>query len=147
MIRKYDTKDKPELIALLKLHIPDSFAVSEVNEYNHYLEEEIEDYFVVIENRIIIGAGGINYFPVESLAKISWDMIHPEHQGKGIGYELLKYRLEVIGKNSNIKTVMVRTSQVAYQFYQKSGFKLEKIEKDFWATGFDLYQMKLKNSL
>jgi hypothetical protein len=41
---------------------------------------------------------------------------------------------------------MVRTSQVAYQFYQKAGFDLEKIEKDFWAKGFDLYQMKFKNS-
>jgi ribosomal-protein-alanine N-acetyltransferase len=146
MIKKYDIKDKPALIALLKLHVPDYFAASEVNEYNHYLEHEIEDYFVVIENNVIIGAGGINYFPKQSLAKIAWDMIHPDHQGKGIGHELLKYRLELIHKNSTIKTVMVRTSQVAYQFYQKAGFDLEKIEKDFWAKGFDLYQMKFKNS-
>ena len=63
MIRKYDIKDKPALIALLKLHVPDYFAASEVNEYNHYLEHEIEDYFVVIENNVIIGAGGINFSP------------------------------------------------------------------------------------
>lgn len=145
MIRKYSIKDKSSLIALMKLHVPNYFAASEVNEFNHYLENEIEDYFVVIENNVTIGAGGINYFLNKSLARISWDMIHPDHQRKGIGYELLKYRLNLIGKDASIKTVMVRTTQLAFQFYQKAGFELEKIEKDFWAKGFDLYQMKFKN--
>jgi ribosomal protein S18 acetylase RimI-like enzyme len=39
--------------------------------------------------------------------------------------------------------IIVRTSQLAYKFYQKVGFELEKTEKDFWAKGFDLYQMKM----
>lgn len=145
MIRRYGIKDKSSLIALIKLHVHNYFASTEVNEFNHYLENEIEDYFVVIENNVTIGAGGINYFLNKSLARISWDMIHPDHQRKGIGYELLKYRLNLIGKDASIKTVMVRTTQLAFQFYQKAGFELEKIEKDFWAKGFDLYQMKFKN--
>jgi len=40
--------------------------------------------------------------------------------------------------------VMVRTTQLMYRFCQKSGFELIKTEKDFWAEGFDLYQMELK---
>lgn len=145
MIRSYKTEDKPALLELIKLHVLDYFAASEVSEYQDYLENEIEDYFVVTHNDVIIGAGGINYFPDEAVARISWDMIHPDHHGKGIGHQLLKHRLEIIHTNPSIKTVMVRTSQIAYQFYQKVGFELEKIEKDFWAKGFDLYQMRLEN--
>ena len=43
-----------------------------------------------------------------------------------------------------VKTIIVRTSQLAYQFYGKVGFELEKVEKDFWAAGFDLYLMRLE---
>ncbi|MHA7057839.1 hypothetical protein ACWGOQ_0011500 [Aquimarina sp. M1] len=37
------------------------------------------------------------------------------------------------------KTHVVRTSQFASKFYEKMGFALVKIEKDFWVDGFDLY--------
>jgi ribosomal protein S18 acetylase RimI-like enzyme len=44
----------------------------------------------------------------------------------------------------NITTIMVRTSQLAYKFYEKNGFILKEIEKDYWAKGFDLYSMTYK---
>ena len=70
-------------------------------------------------------------------------MIHPDFHGKGIGTQLTLHRLNEIRKTSRVNLVQVRTSQLAYQFYEKVGFKLEKVEKDFWAKGFDLYQMQL----
>jgi hypothetical protein len=39
---------------------------------------------------------------------------------------------------------MVRTTQLVYPFYQKAGFTLDKVEQDYWANGFDLYQMMLQ---
>jgi len=32
-----------------------------------------------------------------------------------------------------------------YKFYEKIGFELDKVEKDFRAKNFDLYQMQMKN--
>jgi hypothetical protein len=37
----------------------------------------------------------------------------------------------------------VRTTQLTDQFYAKMGFQLERTEKDFWAKGLDLYQMRM----
>ena len=145
MIREYSDKDKSRLIELLKLNTPEYFDYSEENDFDYYLDNELEDYFVYEENSLIIGAGGINYFPEENLARISWDMIDPQSQGKGIGKKLTQYRIAHLKQNLKIGFIIVRTTQLVYKFYEKMGFELEKVEKDFWAKNFDLYQMKMKN--
>ena len=145
MIREYSYKDKPKVLELLQLNIPEFFDASEEKDLDHYLEHEIEDYFVVEEDNRIIGSGGINYLTTEKIARISWDIISPNSQGKGIGKKLLQHRIDHLKGNQKVKIIEVRTSQLVYQFYEKMGFTLENIEKNFWAQGFDLYQMKLKN--
>jgi len=145
MIRKYSHQDKPEVIELLRLNTPEYFDSSEEKDLVNYLNKEIEDYYVVVENSKIVGAGGINYFLPEKTARISWDMIKPNSQGKGIGMQLIKHRIDRIKENNSIENIIVRTSQHAYRFYEKTGFKLKKIEKDYWAKGFDLYIMSMKN--
>ncbi|PVW13566.1 GNAT family N-acetyltransferase [Marixanthomonas spongiae] len=145
MIREYAPKDKSKVVELLRLNIPKFFDASEQKDLEHYLDNEIEDYFVVEENAEIIGAGGINYEPKENVAIISWDIIDPNSQRKGIGGKLMQHRIDWLKDHQHVDSVFVRTSQFTYQFYEKMGFKLEKVEKDYWAQGFDLYQMKLTN--
>ena len=145
MIREYNHNDKEALLNLLALNTPKYFDFSEKEDFINYLESEIEDYFVIVENNLIIGCGGINYFKKNNEARISWDIIHPEFHGKGIGKELMTHRLNVLKEKKNINTITVRTSQFAYLFYEKVGFKLHKIEKDFWAKGIDMYFMTVEN--
>ena len=143
MIRRYLNSDKAKIIELLRKNTPQYFDSSEEKDFENYLENEIEDYFVYEINSEIIGAGGINYFTEQKLARISWDMIEPNFQGNGIGKELTQYRINSLKEKENIKLIVVRTTQLVYKFYEKMGFELKKIEKDFWAKGFDLYQMEM----
>lgn len=145
MIREYKHNDKSKIIELLRQNTPEYFDASEENDFENYLNNEIEDYFVYEVNSKIIGAGGINYFPEERLARISWDMIDPKSQGNGIGKKLTQYRINHLNGNPNIDLIIVRTTQLVYKFYEKMGFELEKVEKDFWAKNFDLYQMRMIN--
>ncbi|RXJ44606.1 GNAT family N-acetyltransferase [Gelidibacter gilvus] len=145
MIRRYSQKDKIKVIDLLRRNTPKYFDPSEEQYLENYLTHELEDYFIFEENSEIIGAGGINYLPEEKLARISWDIIDLKSHGKGIGRTLIQYRLNLLSKNQDIDIVMVRTSQHAYKFYAKFGFELEKVEQDFWAKDFHLYQMKIRN--
>lgn len=144
LIRPYHPKDKDFLIDLMKLNVPRYFDESEIQEYIHYLENEIEEYFVIEEQGDIIGFGGINYFPQEGIARLAWDAVHPGYQAQGLGRQLVQHRITHIKKQAGIKKIIVRTSQLVYPFYKKMGFQLKKIQKDFWAEGYDLYQLELE---
>lgn len=147
MIRNYTHKDKSKVMTLLRQNTPQYFALIEESDFEQYLDHDVEDYFVYQYNSEIIGAGGINYFPEEKLARLSWDMVDPKSQGTGIGRELTQYRINRLNSNPNIELISVRTSQLVYKFYEKIGFELKKVEKDFWAKHFDLYQMQMRNNI
>lgn len=143
LIRPYQKNDLDNVLAILDENIPTYFAPEERGEFVKYLAVEQEDYFVVQEHEILVGAGGINYFPKTHTARISWDFFLPQSQGKGLGRLLLAHRIQHIRVQSHYRTIIVRTSQHAFRFYEKGGFIIQTIEKDYWAPGFDLYLMKM----
>lgn len=144
MIRKFKKEDKEQVIELLRLNTPQYFDLSEESELKEYLETDSANYYVFVDNDKIIGAGGINFgFDDGKSARISWDIVHPEQQGKGVGRKLVEYRIEEIKKNNAVTKIIVRTSQLVNNFYAKFGFEIDFVEKDFWAPGYDLYQMNI----
>ncbi|MES2689052.1 MAG: GNAT family N-acetyltransferase [Bacteroidota bacterium] len=143
-IRAYKPGDKEAVLCLLRLNTPVYFAAEEEKDLVHYLDNEIEQYFVVEIGNEVVGCGGINFAEDGTSGKISWDILHPDFQGKGLGTLLLKHRLDILKTSKGVKKITVRTSQVAYRFYERSGFKVTEQVKDYWAEGFDLYNMVYK---
>lgn len=143
-IQEYDEKDFEHLVQLVQRNIPDYFAQEELEDFKDYLLNQREDYFVAIENGEIIGCGGINYEKDTLVAKISWDAIHPSHQGKGVGNKILQHRIRFILENHPDCKIIVRTTQWVFPFYEKNGFQLIETQKDYWAPGFDLYKMEYR---
>lgn len=144
-IRVYVPGDKQAVLELLRLNTPAYFAPEEESALMYYLDHEIEQYFVLEANNKVVGCGGINFAENKTVGKISWDIIHPGLQGKGFGSLLLNHRLDILKSTNGIKRITVRTSQVAYRFYERSGFVLTEKVKDYWAEGFDLYSMEWRN--
>ena len=142
LIRDYKKQDEEIVLNLLRLNTPAYFSPAEEKDLIYYLNNEIERYFVMELNNELIGCGGINFSEDKTLGKISWDILHPDHQGKGFGTLLLDHRITELNKIDSVKKITVRTSQLAYKFYKKSGFKLVETVKDYWANGFDLYLME-----
>jgi N-acetylglutamate synthase-like GNAT family acetyltransferase len=140
-IREFDYKDAVKVLEIFKQNVPKYFAVSEVQEFEKYLEFEIENYFVAEIEGEIIGAGGVNFEKNKTIGKISWGFIKPEFQGFGFGSKLLKYRIDFLKSVTTVEKIALGTSQHTYMFYQKNGFVLKEIRKDYWAKDFDLYDM------
>jgi [ribosomal protein S18]-alanine N-acetyltransferase len=142
-IRKYEEDDKEAVLSLLDANIPAFFAPSEKLDLIAYLEQDAENYFVAVEDHKILGAGGFNLgFSDKREVRIAWDFVHPVFYGTGIGKKLVQFRLKEIRKITGLDKVVVRTSQFAFTFYQKQGFTVVFIEKDYWSPGFDLYFMQ-----
>lgn len=144
MIRKFQLSDLDEVLNLFHLNTPKYFHPEEEKDLLNYLRNEREDYFVFTIDENIVAAGGINYKANENTAVISWDFVHPQQQGKGIGRKLTKYRLEHIRTQGNCNICLVRTSQFVNTFYEKMGFTLVSIHEDYWAKGYDMYLMENK---
>lgn len=141
-IREYQESDQPAILELLRLNTPTYFAPEEEGDLIHYLDHEIDHYYVIEYNSRVVGCGGINFADEGTTGKISWDILHPDYQGKGLGSVLLQYRIKKLKSMERIETISVRTSQLVYKFYEKNGFKLAEVVKDYWAEGYDLYRME-----
>lgn len=144
-IRPYSPTDDESIINLLRLNTPQYFAPEEEQGLRDYFANHIDLYFVVEDNDKVIGSGGINISKDRKIAVLSWDIIHPDYQGKGVGRLLTRFRLDRIKEIETIEKISVRTSQLVYKFYEKSGFELKEVVKDFWAQGIDMYRMEMKS--
>lgn len=143
-IREYKSIDKSAVVELIRFNIPKYFAPSEEDDFSRYLDFEIELYYVLLFDGKLVGCGGINFSDNRMTGKISWDILHPEYQGKSLGTYLLEYRIKKLKSIDSVQRITVRTSQLAYEFYGKRGFELLEIKKDYWAKGFDMYRMEYK---
>jgi [ribosomal protein S18]-alanine N-acetyltransferase len=142
-IREFEVNDTKEIIDLFRLNVPKFFAKEEEKDLIQYLENDTELYYILLFDGKIVGSGGIYFENELKIRIISWDIIHPDFQGKKLNSQLLKHRIEKMKTIENIQEIVVRTSQFTYQFYNKQGFETSEIIKYYWAKGFDLYRMKL----
>lgn len=141
IIREYVVSDKQRIVELLQLNTPEFFSPNEEKDLLYYLDNEADNYFVLVMEDKVVGCGGFNLTEDGKTAKISWDIFDPNCQGKGLGSALTRFRIEKIKENKQIKTLSVRTSQLVYRFYEKFGLELREVVKDFWDEGFDLYRL------
>lgn len=144
IIREYKNTDREAVLNLLKLNTPKYFSPEEEKDLMNYLEKEIEYYFILEIDNIIVGSGGFNFFDDKTIGKISWDILHPDFQGKSLGSTLLNYRIERLKSFKRVQQIIVRTSQLTHKFYEKRGFRLIEVVEDYWAKGFHLYKMEYK---
>ena len=141
-IRTYQPQDKKTLLEILSLNIPTYFAPEEKEDFETYLNQYAEHYCIVEENGKCLGGGGYNFWEEGKVVRLSWDFLHPDARGRGLGRLLATHRINEIKAHPDVEKIVVRTSQLAFLFYEKLGFKLIYEEKDYWAKGFDLYYME-----
>lgn len=73
----------------------------------------------MVEGRII-GFGGID---VHATEQVKWLYLLPQHQGAGIGSEILQ-RLESIGWDAGLAALRVHSAPEAVDFYLRRGYGL-----------------------
>ena len=140
-IRDYNPSRREVILQLFRLNTPRYFSIAEESDFIDYLENHADHFFIVESEGFVAGCGGYNLIPEQADARISWDIFHPDYQGQGLGSALLRYRIDRLNAVPGLKTITVRTSQLVYPFYEKFGFELKEVVRNYWAEGFDLYRM------
>ncbi len=142
MIRPFKISDEEPLIAIFKLNIPKYFNAKEVNDFKDYLHEHSGTYFTVEHENKIVGGTGYYFNDIDKSGRITWIFFHPDFAGQGLGKQAVEHCLTILKSNPVITRLVVTTSQLAYRFFEKFGYKLIKTEKDYWGQGLDLYLME-----
>lgn len=140
-IREHEAADRELLLNLLRLNTPFFFSEEEEGDLADYLDNFADHYYVLELDGAVVGCGGFNLSEDGETGRLSWDIFHPDSQGKGLGTALTRFRIEKIKAIAGIKKISVRTSQMAYHFYEKFGLELREVVKDYWDMGFDLYRL------
>jgi ribosomal protein S18 acetylase RimI-like enzyme len=144
MIRPYKDSDKNELIKILELNTPLYFDVLEINDFKEYLDQHSDTYFTVEQDDKIVGGIGYNISENNTIGHITWQFFHPDSAGHGLGNLCVEHCLNILKSNRDLKKSIVTTSQMAFKFFEKFGYKLIRTEEDHWGAGFDLYLMELE---
>ena len=142
MIRSFYNVDLEQLIEVLQLNIPQNFAPSELSDFKSYIRNHQETYFVLEKDKNLVGGFGYEVLDVPSIVAIKWIFTHPSHKGTGLGRKAVEYCLQLFRNKKEIHTVMVDTSQLASEFFEKFGFTVILTEKNHWGEGLDLVRMR-----
>jgi predicted GNAT family N-acyltransferase len=102
-----------------------------------------KEYFYIIEvNQEIVGCAGYLTVKDQSEIYLAWGMVDQKLHKAGFGKALLKYRLEEIENNYPDYKVSVATTQDIAPFFQKFGFKILNITKNYYSENLDRYDMQ-----
>jgi N-acetylglutamate synthase-like GNAT family acetyltransferase len=94
-----------------------------VQQYAESLREQ-SSYFLVAESEgQIIASGGLSYWMRKDIAVLSFGLVRPSHQGKGIGTALLLARLALLNPKCFAYQVFIFAVDKSFDFYRRFGFR------------------------
>lgn len=139
-IRKYRPADKEVCLSLFRKNIGKSFEPEELPFFDHWLENHDEyPYFVVeLENKIV-ACGGIYFDDRYDRAGLSWSMVDPEYQKRGIGRDLTRFCMTEIENAFPGSGCFIEATGSSAQFYIKLGFVVRETRRDGFNPDQDRY--------
>lgn len=139
----YAHKHYHDLIEAFDLNTPTYFDPKEKVDFENFLNQKPTHYYVAEISGSAVGCCGYNIDYDNLTGQISWVLFHPSYQGKGVGKKLVNFCLDKLDESKKLEKYVVRTSQLAFKFFSKFGFKTEFIDENYWGEGLDLYYMSL----
>ena len=143
VIRTAQIEDFKFLSNIFSLNVPKYFEIKELDDFKKYFIKNINTYFVIMLNNVIIGGAGY-VIENELTGRVTWSFIHPDFHRQGFGKKIVLLCLNKIRDVKSIEKIEVNTSNFGFKFFKNLGFELEYIKKNYWAQGIDLYFMSIK---
>ena len=154
-IRAYAAEDRAACISIMHSNTPSFFAARELSGFEHWLagqnkrkhaygNTKVEEFYVYEIDGKVVACAGFYVPDAEQRANLVWGMVHRQNHQQGIGKELLAFGIHRIRELSPYDLITLDTTQHTLRFFKKFGFKIGKVQKNFYGVGLDRYDMYLK---
>lgn len=137
-IRPLRETDVENCLEIYRLNEPERFPEGYIDCF-HLCLSKPEYLFLVAENDAgLCGFGGILFYEkaTQCLACLAFGMVHPAHQGKGIGTALILSRLAILPEPSPKWWITLSPVPKSKTFYENFGFEFV----GFFVDPFDQYR-------
>jgi predicted GNAT family N-acyltransferase len=147
-ITPYTSADLEAVVAIFRSNIPKYFTPEEEPGLHTFMNDRLEDYYVVEVRGEVVGCGGIalNADIDPQTVSLCWGMVREDHLGTGLGKALTEFRIGLAKKNYPGLALTIGTSQHTEGFYQKYGFVTVEHTPDGYGPGIDMCRMRLEPS-
>lgn len=145
-IRPYRPEDAPACLAVFDSNTPQFFMPSERDEFAAFLAEPGGTYLVGIVDDHLVACGGYWPLPSAPVVALTWGMVHRDYHRRGLGRQLLDYRLAALREHPGLVAVVLQTSQHSAPFFTRAGFVVEEVRPDGYGPGLDDYRLRLSLS-
>ncbi len=109
-----------DVVGILELLRPLERSGALVPRSRERLESEIEHFFVLERDGLVIGCAALYPYPDEAIGELAGLAVHPDYRGRDIGQQLLD-EIERQARKAGLKRLLVLTTQTA-QWFQERGF-------------------------
>ncbi|CAF0973051.1 unnamed protein product [Rotaria magnacalcarata] len=143
-IRRMLDSDVNTLVKIEQITWP--FEAWTADTFFHYLDEPFTYCWILVSatnNHSVLGYA-IQYF-ISEKSQIANLCIHPDQRGRGLGGILLHHMINYAHQfGYRIHQLEVNTSNIhAYRLYNKYGFKIVGMLRQYYSDGADAYDMRL----
>ena len=141
--RSYALADRKACLDVLESNTPPFFLPTDRLLFEAFLQQLPGPYFVLTEHDRVAACGGCAS-DADGAAALTWGMVRRDLHCRGLGRELLRYRLDVIGGTGAPTLVRVRTSQLVQGFFETEGFTLRSVVPNGFGPGLDKVTMEVQ---
>jgi predicted GNAT family N-acyltransferase len=145
-IRPYTPADMEAVVAIFRSNIPKYFTPEEEPGLHSFMNDRLDDYYVVEVDGSVVGCGGIalNADIDPQTVSLCWGMVREDHLGTGLGKALTEFRIGLAIEKYPGIAITIGTSQHTEGFYQKYGFVTVEHTSDGYGPGIDMCRMRLE---
>lgn len=156
-IRNYTAADREACFRIFDSNLPLFFDPSERDGLANWLAAKdegrmahasnvVETFYVLEQDGNVLGCAGFYVPGSEKRANMVWGMVENAWHKKGLGRELLDYRIRVIQTEYPDCSISLDTTQHSFGFFERLGFSVTGITNDYYGPGLNRYDMLLKGS-
>src|ERR1043165_8804325 len=122
--RRFAKEDLAQCLELYSLNEPGRFPTGLIEPYEKSLLNG-DSYYLVAQNEQerAVAVGGISYWRRRDAAVLCYGLVHPSHQGRGVGTASLLGRLSLLDPRRPEYHVFIFAVEKSIGFYQRFGFR------------------------